>query len=253
MLKYQVIFKFFLILVIAPAVIGFAVWSLDKNGFFEIQTVDIQVNTQSDQKNYIKTYANDLSHKLEGFKGQSLWQVELSEVKALLQKEKWLKEFRVYRSWPSTLSVEMTAQEIAFLYSDSKQMAQGVLRPLNMDGEFLPAVDTRQAPSKAFLKGEIFLKDENKRKKAIELLRSMPSEGKMAFDQLSEVNYDPKVGFWISMIQSDTKVQLGDGQFSMKTARVSQVLDYLEKKNLKARVIDANLSKKVLVRLQQNP
>lgn len=236
-----------------PLIFGFAIWSLDQNGFFEIQTLDIQVNTQSDQKNYIKAYVNDLNQQLENFKGQSLWQVELSQVKVLLQQEKWIKEFRVYRTWPSTLSVEMTAQEIAFLYSDAKQMTKGVLRPMNMEGEFLPEVDTRQAPAKAFLKGEVFLKDMNKRKKAIELLRSMPAEGKMAVDQLSEVNYDSKVGFWISMIQSDMKVQLGDDQFSMKTARVSQVLDYLEKKNLKARVIDANLSKKVLVRLQQNP
>ena len=41
----------------------------------------------------------------------------------------------------------------------------------------------------------------------------------------------------------------GEDQFEIKSSRVSQVIDYLENRDLKARVIDANLSKKVLVRL----
>jgi cell division protein FtsQ len=53
--------------------------------------------------------------------------------------------------------------------------------------------------------------------------------------------------------KSNIKIKLGEDQFAVKSARVSQVMDYLEKRDLKARVIDANLSKKVLVRLQQSP
>jgi cell division protein FtsQ len=39
----------------------------------------------------------------------------------------------------------------------------------------------------------------------------------------------------------------------LKADRVGQVLDYLEKHELDARVIDANLTKKVLVRLRKRP
>ena len=39
----------------------------------------------------------------------------------------------------------------------------------------------------------------------------------------------------------------------IKAQRVSQVLEYMETRQLEARVIDANLSKKVLVRLRKDP
>jgi cell division protein FtsQ len=251
--KYKVIFNLFLLLVVLPTVVGFSLWSLEQNGFFKVESVQIQISSVLDQKNYVKTYAENLEGKLEFLKGTSLWKTDLSKVSEILRKEKWIKEFRISRDWPATVRLEVESQEIAFLFSDSAKKQQGLLRPVNMNGDLLPEIDTRQAPARALLKGEIFIKNPDKRKKAIELLKSLPSEGKMSFDQLSEINYDSKEGFWITMIHSDLKVQLGEDQFAMKSARVSQVLDYLENKNLKARVIDANLSKKVLVRLQQNP
>jgi cell division protein FtsQ len=39
----------------------------------------------------------------------------------------------------------------------------------------------------------------------------------------------------------------------LKAARVAQVIEYMETRQLEARVIDANLSKKVLVRLRKDP
>ena len=74
----------------------------------------------------------------------------------------------------------------------------------------------------------------------------------MSRTKLSEVSYDRRDGYWIQLIDSNVKIKFGENDFAMKSARVSQVLEYLEKKDLKARVIDANLSKKVLVRLQQS-
>ena len=46
---------------------------------------------------------------------------------------------------------------------------------------------------------------------------------------------------------------MGDDQFIVKGARVNQVLEYLESNEFKARVIDATLSQKVLVRLRKGP
>ena len=75
----------------------------------------------------------------------------------------------------------------------------------------------------------------------------------MTANQVSEIGYDKKEGYWIKLLNSETRVQYGEDQFEIKSARISQVIEYLESRNLKARVIDANLSKKVLVRLQQSP
>jgi len=249
----RVLLNIFLVFIFAPSVVAYAIYSLDQNGYFLIQKIDLQIQAKTDQKNYIKAYAEKLDSQLAAFKGQSLWAFELKNVSEILKKQKWIKDFRIARSWPASLEIEIETQDVALLLADTQKLTQGLMKPVTQDGELLPDIDTRQAPARAFLKGEVFVRDIEKRKKAIELLKSLPAEGKIGIDQLAEINYNSKDGYWVSLIHSDMKIKLGEDQFEVKTARVSQVLDYLEKRNLKARVIDANLSKKVLVRLQQNP
>jgi cell division protein FtsQ len=249
----RIILNLFLIFLLAPALVGYAIYTLDQNGFFRIQKIDIVLKTHADQKSYAREYIQRLDTQFQTFNGQSLWSFSLQNISEVLKQQKWIKDFRISRSWPSSLEVQIEAFEISLLLTDSQKLNVGLMRPVTVDGDILPEIDSRQAPSKALLKGDIFLKNIEKRKQAIELLKALPADGKMGVNLLSEINYNPKEGFWISMIQSDLKVKLGEDQFAMKSARVSQVMDYLEKKNLKARVIDANLSKKVLVRLQQTP
>ncbi len=249
----RLLFNLFLIFIIAPMLVGYSMYTLDQNGFFQIQKIDIVLKTHADQKSYAREYIQRLDAQFQKFNGQSLWSFSLQNISEVLRQQKWIKDFRISRSWPSSLEVQIEAFEISLLLTDSQKLNVGLMRPVTVDGDILPEIDSRQAPSKALLKGDIFLKNLEKRKQAIDLLKSLPADGKMGVNSLSEINYNPKEGFWISMIQSDLKVKLGEDQFAMKSARVSQVMDYLEKKNLKARVIDANLSKKVLVRLQQTP
>jgi cell division protein FtsQ len=242
-----------LIFIIAPALVGYAIYALDQNGFFQIKKIDIILSTRADQKSYAHNYIQDLDQSFKKFQGQSLWSFSLQNISDVLKKQKWVKEFRISRSWPSTLEVQIEAFEISLLLTDTQKLNLGLLRPITIEGDLLPEIDSRQAPAKALLRGDVFLKNAEQRMRAIELLKSLPAQGKMGVDSLAEINYSSKEGFWITMIQSDLKIKLGEDQFAMKSARVSQVMDYLEKKNLKARVIDANLSKKVLVRLQQTP
>ena len=54
-------------------------------------------------------------------------------------------------------------------------------------------------------------------------------------------------------MSSGMRVNLGDDEVLKKSLRVSQVLNYVDEHQLDARVIDANLSKKVLVRLRKGP
>jgi cell division protein FtsQ len=46
-------------------------------------------------------------------------------------------------------------------------------------------------------------------------------------------------------------VKLGDDHFAIKSARVGQALEYLDNRGIAAKSLDANLSKKVLVKLQE--
>lgn len=249
----QLILNLSLIFLIAPALVIYSVYVLNENGFFKIQKIEIVLNTRVDQKNYARDYIQDLDENFHQFQGQSLWNFPLKNISNVLKQQKWIKDFRISRSWPSSIEVQIEAFEISLLLTDNQKLNAGLMRPVTAQGDLLPEIDTRLAPPKALLRGDIFLKDAIKRKQAVDLVNSLPADGKIGVNTLAEINYDLKEGFWISLIQSDLRVKLGEDQFAMKSARVSQVMDYLEKKNLKARVIDANLSKKVLVRLQQTP
>jgi cell division protein FtsQ len=243
----------FLIFVVTPAAIFASVYGLEQRGFFSIDEINIKVITKTEQLNFSKPYLNQLNEELSSYKGQSLWRLSLSQLSNKLKSKSWIKDFRISRSWPQSLVVEIEPKLLSLLYVDQKRLAEGFVRPVTTDGAILPEVDTTQAPPLAMLKGEIFVKDEAKRKIAIELLKSLPEEGKLSHKIISEIGFDVKEGYWVEVAKSNIKIKLGEDQFAVKSARVSQVMDYLEKRDLKARVIDANLSKKVLVRLQQSP
>ncbi|MFN3455483.1 MAG: cell division protein FtsQ/DivIB [Pseudobdellovibrio sp.] len=251
--KFKVYIKLFLVLIVLPAGVFGSFYVLDQNGFFNIKTISMSVVAKEDQKVFSKPYLDKLNEQLSEYKGQSLWRFSLSQVSNKLKMQRWIRDFRISRSWPSELIIEIEPYVLSYLYADANQLAKGVVVPVTVDGEMLAPVETSQAPGLALLKGDVFVKDKEKRQKAIELLKSLPEEGKLSHKIISEVGFDKKEGYWVSVIENDVKIKLGDDQFAVKSSRVSQVLDYLEKRDLKARVIDANLSKKVLVRLQQTP
>lgn len=226
---------------------------LEQRGVFNIKKISLKVTTNPEQLNFSKPHLDKLNQELAVFKGQSLWQMSLGEISEKLSAKKWIRDFRISRSWPSELTIEIEPKALSLLYADANRLAQGFVRPVTSDGALLAEVDTRQAPPLALLRGEVFVKDEAKRKAAVELLKSLPEEGKISHRIISEIGFDSKEGYWVEVAEQNIKIKLGNEQFAVKSARVSQVLDYLEKRNLKARVIDANLSKKVLVRLQQTP
>lgn len=241
--------KWLIILVVVPAIFTFAIYTLDKNDIFLINKVNLEVSTIENQKNFPKSYVEDLAAEFDALKGQSLMNTSIRQVSDILKKEKWIKEYRVSRDWPSQLKITIVPHQLSYLLTSQKKLSEGVFTPVTEAGELLPEIDSRQAPALALLVGDDFRKDINKRKKAIELLQALPTEGKMNSKKISEVVYDRRDGYWIQLIDSNVKIKFGENDFAIKSARISQVLDYLEKKDLKARVIDANLSKKVLVRL----
>jgi hypothetical protein len=161
----------------------------------------------------------------------------------------WIERAMISRSWPATLSLKIVPYEVKLLY-----MAKaGKLVPIIKDGSFLTPVEAKQAPDVALLQGESFANKNELRKKAVDVIEQIPAEGSFSRKTISEIRYDGKEGFWMTMIKTGVQVKIGDDQVALKANRVSKVVDYLENRQFDARVIDANLSKKVLVRLRKDP
>lgn len=240
-----------------PALLFFSVYSLDQQGFFKINKIDIQINSVASQKNYIEAQVKKIHEKLSSVKGISLWRAPLSQISDLLSKEMWIHEFQISRAWPSGISIQIVPDKIEILAPSSveakSESLMTELRPITTTGKVLDRVATSSAPNVVIARDPIFVQQKNIRQKAVELMRSLPASGGLSADKISEIGFDKREGYWVKLLHSETQVNFGDEQFEIKSARISQVIDYLESRNLQARVIDANLSKKVLVRLRQNP
>lgn len=236
--------------IILPGAIAATVYHLNQNGFFDITQAEVILeNAPAGQDQFLNPLVAKLEEDLKIYKGMSLWEIKLKGVSKRVDSLEWINQSSVKRSWPSSLTVRVRPHEVKLLY-----LAKGgKLLPIIEDGSVLEPVDSKQAPDVALLDGEIFMKKAELRKKAVRMMEEIPDSGSFSKQTISEVRYDQKEGFWMSLVKSGLHVKMGEDQMALKAARVSQVVDYLENHQFDARVIDANLSKKVLVRLRKDP
>lgn len=245
----KLLLSLFVGLVMIPASVIGVLYSLNQNHFFALEQINIVVNEGDANSPFLKPMVNDINDDLEKLKGQSLWDLSLDQVSDGIAKADWIESLRVSRKWPKTLKLEIIPKKVELVYLKSS----GEMYPLVSDGTFLKAVGTGNSPDAAILQGDAFEKNIEMRKKAISAVQEIPVEGKFSRKNISALHFDQKTGFWATLIESGMKVKMGEDRIALKSARVSQVLEYMESRGLEARVIDANLSKKVLVRLRKDP
>lgn len=236
--------------VVIPAVLAGTLFYLNKTGFFNIQKIEVVLeNPTSGQEQFLKPHVDELEASLAKYKGVSLWNIKLKEISKEAKGCEWIERTMISRSWPATLSLKIKPYEVKLLYMGKA----GKLLPIIKDGTFLNPVEAKQAPDVAILQGDSFANKNELRKKAVDVIEQIPAEGSFSRKTISEIRYDGKEGFWMTMIKTGVQVKIGDDQVALKANRVSKVVDYLENRQFDARVIDANLSKKVLVRLRKDP
>lgn len=218
--------------------------------FFQIQDIDLQVmDADPLQQKYLNPLIASLNKELSSMKGQSWSSVQFVDIYKQLKNKKWIQEVKASRQWPSSLRVQITPEKIYFLYLDTA----GKTYPVIENGQLLEVVDWRQAPDVVLTRDKVFEKDISLRKKTVEVLQQLPASGALSRQTVSQLYYNNKEGFGFSLIQSEMLIKLGEDHIAQKSSRVAQVLEYLNANQFDARVIDANLSKKVLVRLRKGP
>lgn len=244
--------KISLTLILLPGLIASAVWYLNEKKFFDLTELDFKTEfsrTDHSGKPILENEIKLLSQKLDGFKGISLFEVDLEKIQHTIESENWVKSVEIYREWPNRLKIVIDAYDVVLLY----WMNEKKIFPILENNRLLEPLTVGQAPDRTITIEKKIFAESKVRKKAIDLLNSLPSHGSFSTEKISEVGYDSKEGFWTELLNKELRVKLGNENFESKSLRVSQVLDYIENKQIEARVIDANLSQKVLVRLRKEP
>lgn len=243
------LWKFVLTFVLLPSAIGAVFYFLDRYGYFNLSEVHISVEQSGHSKLTLKKNVENLQADLSKFKNQSLWHLNLMDFSVRLQEEVWVESFNISRRWPSSLHIHVKAYPIYFVYMNN----QGQIYPVMGNGEMLKPVGPAESPDVPITREAQFQKSVELRKRAIQLLKDIPLRGSFSRSQVSEIHYNSKIGFSFTLVRDGLVVKMGDEQIRTKSLRVSEVLDYLYAKKFQARVIDANLSQKVLVRLRKEP
>lgn len=227
---------------------------LHQSGLFIVQTIPVDVlgeqpSAQASAQPGPRGLRTRTQEALKPFAQKKIWDVHLSQIKAAIMKDEWVKDVLISRMLPNTIQVRIVPKATAVVLVGPK----GELWPLTEDGTKLATLPADALPDSPLLRGDVFLKDVAKRKEAIQFALNLPSTGPINQKNVSEIFWNKEDGYSVMLMQPKVEVKLGPDLLDTKVLRAGQVLNYMNAHQLTGKMIDASFSKKVLVRLRKGP
>ncbi|MBX3039536.1 MAG: FtsQ-type POTRA domain-containing protein [Bdellovibrionaceae bacterium] len=241
----KILLRLFVTFIFLPGALAGFLYHLDRKGFFDLDQIHIVLEDSPNRSLHLKPLVDDLDKSLEMYRGQSLWSLEMRDLSKTLGAQPWIADHSLSREWPRSVVVKIRPQEVKALYFSG----QKALIPVIEEGKFLAPIEAKLAPDVVVFEGKVF-EEENFRKKAVKVLNEIPERGAFSRSTISEVRWNQKDGFSMTMVKSAVEVKVGEDAIALKSARLGQVLEYLNNRGIHAKSLDANLSKKVLVKLE---
>jgi cell division septal protein FtsQ len=227
---------------------------LHQSGLFVVQTIPVDVLGEPvTPKAILQPGPRGLRARtqaaLKPFAHKKIWDVHLSQVKAAIMKDEWVKDVLISRMLPNTIRVKIVPKMTAVVLVGPK----GELWPVTEDGTKLATLPAGALPDSPLLRGDVFAKDAGKRKEAIRFALNLPAQGAINQKNVSEIFWNKEDGYSLMLMQPKVEVKLGHDSLDTKVLRAGQVMNYMNAHQLSGRLIDASFSKKVLVRLRKGP
>lgn len=242
--------RLLLLLLFLPLGVMGSLALLHHEGFFSIKEIHLSVAEEQGMPLWLNNKWSEFGKDMEVWRDRDLWNIQLGEVTQKLSSYPWIKEAMVSKSWPNTLHIQVRYKDLIAFAKTPK----GRLIPLLSDGSRLNFDSISTNVSLPILSTNISVDDVDKVNEALRFITRSP---KALSDRMSEIGFDAKEGYWTLILPFGAKIKWGfesdEETMKKKISRVQKVLEYLDSRELKARVIDANLSKKVVVRLRKTP
>lgn len=234
--------------------------SLFLHDYFRLTSIKIFIRSGStklgatikEKKNsqfFLEGVRKNILEQLEEFKNQPLWSLSLQEVSKKILNKKFIEQVSLRRSFPNELQVTVTIAAPPLLWFGSN----GQLSPINHSGELLEPLSEVQYIEAPILKGDIFKNSKEKRLEVLKILKALPQKGEFSRDKISEILLVKNKDYKFYLKNTQTLVLLSSELEPNKPNQVERVLEYLNSHQLKGRVIDGRLSKKVVVKLRNAP
>jgi hypothetical protein len=227
---------------------------LRQAGLFVVQTIPVEiVGEASNQPILAAPGPRGLKARTQAqmrpFAQKKIWDIHLSEVKAAIMKDEWVKDVLISRMFPNNIQVKIVPKATAVVLVGPR----GELWPVTEDGIKLGILPADSLPDAPLLRGDVFSRDISKRKEAIQFALNLPAQGAINQKNVSEIFWNKEDGYSLMLMQPKVEVKLGPDGLDLKVLRAGQVMNYMSAHQLSGRLIDASFSKKVLVRLRKGP
>ncbi len=228
----------------------YLVFSAVTSPFFRVSDLDVQLSEDASQGVIFNKIKDTFETRFKYLRGRYVWQLDIADLLTKVQNDLRVKEAKVTRILPNKVLISVTPYTpIASIMTKSSDK----LYPVARDGEVLPALETAETPDGPILRGEIFLQDQSARLNVLKLMLALPERGSLSLSQISEIQFDRKRGYILTASPGGIDIWMGAEDFTRHASQAQRVLDYLRTQQLTGRIIDARLSKKVVVKLRNAP
>ncbi|MEQ1876675.1 MAG: FtsQ-type POTRA domain-containing protein [Bdellovibrionia bacterium] len=240
--------KFLIFLCANGVIFGLVFAVMFKSGLFKVTHIELKTSEDKAAQAMFEVHGPGLSLKLARFKGREIWNVDVGEIAASVHDLSWIRGVSVRRVFPNTIRLDIDAKPVsAVVVTDA-----GKLVPISTDSSLLPPLPATKFPDVPIVRDRRILRDQKLRSLTVQLLRELPADGLLSAKNIAEVSSDHDDQFWLSLIEDGLQIKIGIENVPLRAARVEKVLEYLRSNQLQARVIDADFSKKVVVKLRKD-
>lgn len=215
----------------------------------KVEKVELSLAPDSKELMLYEEIKPDLSRKLAELKGKSIIQLSFQSLVEDILKDQRIKNVYLRREFPSTLLVQIEPSEPVLGWVDP----QGFVRPISRSNQILPRLKSGHFKDYALLRGREFFENADLRQAALDLVSRLPLSGYFRKAIVSEIRYSKASGFELVLSEPSVIVKMGTEDYQGRSARLEKVLNYIQNRGIKGRVIDSRFDKKVVVRLRNEP
>lgn len=196
-------------------------------------------------------YLNQVLPKLESdiqkFKTKNIWNIDRLAVEGLFVDRPFIADFLVTKHWPNQLEVTLKMSKVILWMENNRG-----IRPLFDNqkwGQYIKSTDQNFTP-RWWIEHE---ESENNRLKIYDVTQALLKNKKLNIQNIEKIMFTDTNNIKLSLKSKQTDILLTEADFTSQVERVTQVLEYLDRYQIEARVIDSQYTKKVLVRLRTRP
>ena len=208
---------------------------------FNSNIIEVKVSYEKEQ--YIKNLSTKLEEKLASKIDKSVWEVDLKNIKEILDNESWIKSYSIQKYIPNKIDILINPRDITAVYVKK----DGTTLPVSSDGVVLPKGTFTKTPVAPIINQKKLLEKKELLNKFLKIISEIPEHGNFSLETIEQISLDKKQKIWFHV--DKMKIKLNEQNIKKKVSRINRSIKYLKTRGIANCVIDADLSQKVLVRL----